>query len=195
MSDQTETETNGTPEQRTVPYDRFHAQVRARTDAEARIADLQAQVDKLTATASTADTLAQQLEKATSALEEQKTAHTHDMALVGAGLTSQEGRDLARWWHGRIEGDKPDLVEWVGSLSAEGAEIPAALQPYLGGQAETQQQTQQQTQTKLPRDSSKRPGAATSPSTYTREQIAAMGKDGTLMDNLPQILASIREGR
>lgn len=112
----------GTPD--VVPYGRFNEVLQQRNELKAQWE--QADVDGLRSRAT-------ELEQA---LEAERSGRAEDRALFGAGLTDPEGQAVARFLYGRLE-EKPEggMGAWLSSLSAEGAEVPKPLAPYMAQQA------------------------------------------------------------
>lgn len=86
-----------------------------------RIAELEAQLEGLKATATKAEQLAQQL-------EDMKL----ERAAWQAGVTDPEGIEVARLFHGKLPAkDRPSLGDWLGQLKADPSTAPRALAAYL----------------------------------------------------------------
>jgi len=89
--------------------------------------------------AKAADGLALERDQAQAALAAARAEHSEVVALFRSGLSDDEGQAVARALHGRLPAEgRPALAEWIGGLRAEGAAIPKALAPYLGGQPQQQ---------------------------------------------------------
>ena len=135
--DTTETTTTNTtttaPAAKSIPYDRFQSVVNERNELKTTISDLQTQLQGALEKSATVDTLA-------ATIEEMKTSHAAaaqdwatDEALLSAGLTDAEGRDIAKYLYGKIPPEgRPDLPAWMAGIKAEPATAPKALAPYLG---------------------------------------------------------------
>jgi hypothetical protein len=85
------------------------------------------------------DALAQQLQQQAAKLEALKQSHQAQAAewqtqatMLRRGLTSDEGQAVALALYGRLPAEeRPALAEWMDGWQAEGAQMPAALAPYL----------------------------------------------------------------
>ncbi len=95
---------------------------KAEAKAEAkRIAELEAQLEGLRASASKAERLAKQLEE----LQVERAAWQ-------AGVTDPEGIEVARLFWGKLaEKDRPTLGDWLSGLKADPSTAPRALAAYL----------------------------------------------------------------
>lgn len=95
---------------------------KAEAKAEAkRIAELEAQLEGLRASASKAERLAKQLEE----LQVERAAWQ-------AGVTDPEGIEVARLFWGKLpEKDRPALGDWLSGLKADPSTAPKALAAYL----------------------------------------------------------------
>lgn len=128
MSDEVETPDDAAPVARgPIPYERFAA-VNAEKRAATREAEsLRARVAALEAEVGTHRTAAEQAAASLAAAEDR-------FALHRAGVTDDDGAEVARMLYGRIAPDarpKGGLTEWIDGLRATPDAIPRPLQPYL----------------------------------------------------------------
>lgn len=120
MDDQTETAAP-TPTPEPAPAPAPAPAPREDRGAKARIAELEAQLEALKATATKAETLAAQLEDM-----------RLERAAWQAGVTDPEGIEVARLFHGKLPAkDRPSLGDWLGQLKADPSTAPRALAAYL----------------------------------------------------------------
>jgi hypothetical protein len=133
MADESDdTETGGGDE--TVPRRRLNAEIAKRKDLEARLAVAEAGRKEAETKLTTAETTVSTLTAKVSDLETTVTRAEVDRTLADAGITDPEGRGVALYLHGSTpEKERKPLAEWLASLKAEGAAVPRALAPYLGG--------------------------------------------------------------
>lgn len=117
-----------------VPYVRFAETSRERTR-------YKRELDRLAPIADKVGTLEKTLAERESALAAAEAKHAAERAswleerdILGAGVFEDpaEALDVARMVHARLpEQDRPSLVAWAKSLTAEGATVPRALQSYV----------------------------------------------------------------
>jgi hypothetical protein len=119
-----------------VPYERFAA-------SRAEVRALKAEADGLRAKATAAEQAIRERDEARTALAAAQTEHADALSLLRAGISDDEGQAVARTIYGRLPAEgRPALGDWLSGLRVEGAQVPRALAPYLGGQAQAQQQQQ-----------------------------------------------------
>lgn len=110
-----------------VPLYRFRQVIAARNKAVAELRKLRPRAEQ----AATFEGRIAELEAAHAA---DTAAWQEERGLMAAGLTSDEGLDVARTLYRRLpEEDRPGLAEWVGGLKEDPSKMPPALAPYLGG--------------------------------------------------------------
>lgn len=120
------------PAERTVPYARFQQVVEKYRAAEARLEELNGQLQGASERAATADTLATQLNDQAAAFAAERAVWSEDRALMGAGLTDPSALVVARALHSALpEADRPSLPEWVSGFAEAPDTVPPALQVYL----------------------------------------------------------------
>lgn len=122
-----------------VPADRLQKVTEQRREAqktarelEAQLEEAQGQLTEAQKHAKGSEALAQQVEELRGQIEAQKAEHETDRALLEAGITDPEGRDVARYLYGRLDEEgRPPLSEWLGSFGEDRSAAPRALTPYL----------------------------------------------------------------
>lgn len=98
---------------RTVPYDRFEQVIRERDEARSKLQEVEptlAEVGSLRAKLSTVES---------------------DLQLADMGISDPEGRDIARYLHGRLGEDAPALGEWVAAQKADPGSAHPSVRPFL----------------------------------------------------------------
>ncbi len=94
---------------------------------------LKAENQGLVEKVATVDTLTSQLATTQKGWDADKLAWGTERALIGEGLTDQEGRDVALFHYGRTpEKDRPTLDAWLKGHRAAPDKAPKSLQPFLG---------------------------------------------------------------
>lgn len=127
MSEEQEVET-----ERTVPYSRFSKVVEQRAALEARIAELEAEGQRLTERAATADTLAQQLEAAKEAAKTASQGLTEYQAAARIGVTDPELYEAAQWAYSRLpKTDRPSFSDALTAWKNDPSAAPLVLRPHL----------------------------------------------------------------
>jgi len=102
--------------------------------------------DALQAKASTADTLASQLERATADLATARQSAEWTDAMLDAGVMDSSGRDFLSYQYSRLGDDRPEFAKWLGQRKEGATGFEASLfQADPGRQQQQQQQQQQQT--------------------------------------------------
>ena len=116
-----------------VPWERFQEVVAAKNAASAQVAEAKAEAQRYAERAAVADTLAKTLKESEARWAAERAGLEEDVALVGAGLSDDDARAVARTLYGRLPAaTRPKSIgEWLGGLKAEGADVPKALSPYL----------------------------------------------------------------
>jgi hypothetical protein len=126
MPSDEDADTGAETQVRTVPYERLQAATRAKAEAEARAAELEARVAELVPASKRAETLAAQLAD----YERRAAAWTEERAILAAGISDPDGIDFARHAWSRVPADqRPEggLPAWLQSRDA----LPRAVQAYL----------------------------------------------------------------
>jgi hypothetical protein len=118
--------------EKTVPYARFSKVVEQRAALEARIAELEAEGQRLSERAATADTLAKQLEAAESAAKQATQGLSEYQAAARIGVTDPELYEAARWAYSRMpEADRPAFADALNSWKEDPSAAPLVLRPHL----------------------------------------------------------------
>lgn len=118
-----------------IPKSRFDQIWKQKKELEATLALKEQEIETLKGATVTIKTLEQKIKEMESAYQAKEAGWVTERELMQAGLLDEEGREIARFLHGRLsveEGqEKPSVGAWIASLKEEGAEIPPALAPYL----------------------------------------------------------------
>jgi hypothetical protein len=124
---------------KTVPYDRFQKVVQERNEWKSKASTFERDAQANAERAATSDTLAKQLEDLKGEFKSARSAWDLERGMMGAGLTDQEGRDVAQMHYGRLaEKDRPTMTDWLEGLRKDPTKAPRSLQPFLGdGKADT----------------------------------------------------------
>lgn len=123
--------------------ERFRKVVKERNELRQKLAELETAQQELTERLATTDTIAKQLEAAKAELKRERIERGQERALLEAGLTDTEGRDLALYHYGRLpEKDRPELSAWLGTLRSDPAAAPRSMQPFLGEAPKEQASTE-----------------------------------------------------
>jgi hypothetical protein len=126
MPSDEDADTGAETQVRTVPYERLQAVTRAKAEAEARAAELEARVAELTPASKRAETLAAQLAD----YERRAAAWTEERAILAAGISDPDGVDIARHAWSRVPADqRPEggLPAWLQSRDS----LPRGVQAYM----------------------------------------------------------------
>lgn len=103
----------GGEEEKTIPYARFSEVLQERNELKPKAENY----DKLV--------------KEHDELKQKYTALEEDTVIMGTGLADPEGRELARYLHGKLPPEgRPPIGEWLTGLKAEPTKMPKALAPY-----------------------------------------------------------------
>lgn len=125
-------EQKGAPVDQTVPFHRFQQVNDKRSAAEARIVELEAELQRLTERAATADTLAQQVQEWQTRAEQAQTGLTEYQAAARIGVTDPELYEAARWAHSRMpEADRPAFADALQAWKEDPSAAPLVLRPHL----------------------------------------------------------------
>lgn len=115
-----------------VPSARLREETSAKRAAMARAAELEAELAVLSKRASTADTLAKQLEEERTRYSTAFSSWEAERAVYQLGITDPEAIEVARHLHGRLpEQGRPALADWLRSAKEDPSKAPRALVPYL----------------------------------------------------------------
>ena len=115
-----------------VPWGRFQRVVDQRAALEARVAELEADAQRLSERAATADTLAKQLEAAQAAAQQASQGLTEYQAAARIGVTDPELYEAARWAYSRMpEADRPAFSDALASWKEDPSAAPLVLRPHL----------------------------------------------------------------
>lgn len=121
-----------------VPSARLREETSAKRAAMARAAELEAELAVLSKRASTADTLAKQLEEERTRYSTASSSWEAERAVYQLGITDPEAIEVARHLHGRLpEQGRPALADWLRSAKEDPSKAPRALVPYLAQPAPT----------------------------------------------------------
>jgi hypothetical protein len=126
MPSDEDADTGAETQVRTVPYERLQAVTRAKAEAEARAAELEARVAELTPASKRVETLAAQLAD----YERRAAAWTEERAILAAGISDPDGVDIARHAWSRVPADqRPEggLPAWLQSRDS----LPRGVQAYM----------------------------------------------------------------
>lgn len=111
------------------------------TKANARIAELEAQVQSLEPKAATVDTLTKRVGEVEKERDTERSGRAFDRAVYGRGITDPEGIELIALQYGRLpEPHRPAPAAWLEGLTKEADKAPKWLQPYLPQSAQGQGQ-------------------------------------------------------
>lgn len=115
-----------------VPSARLREETSAKRAAMARAAELEAELAVLGKRASTADTLAKQLEEERAKYTSAASSWEAERAVYQLGITDPEAIEVARHLHGRLpEQNRPPLADWLKAAKEDPGKAPKALVPYL----------------------------------------------------------------
>lgn len=115
-----------------VPSARLREETAAKRAAMSRAAELEVELAKLTKTASTADTLAKQLEEVRGNFQAAASAWEEERAVYHLGVTDPEAVSVARHFHSQLTGDsRPKFSDWLKSAKEDPSKAPKALAVYL----------------------------------------------------------------
>lgn len=126
MSDEQDTET------KMIPMERFNEVVTERNSLRDTVEGLQSIADSSADTVATVQTLRNELEEMRTAHHKSQTDWNIDRELLTAGITDEEGRQVARFLFSKLpDENRPELSVWLSSAMSDPSTAPRALAPYL----------------------------------------------------------------
>ena len=115
-----------------VPYQRFSRVVEQRAALEARVAELEAEAQRLQERAATADTLSQQVQHWQTQAQQYEQNLGNYQAAARVGVTDPELYEAAQWAHSRLpEQDRPTFADALQSWKSDPSTAPLVLRPHL----------------------------------------------------------------
>jgi hypothetical protein len=115
-----------------VPYQRFSKVVEQRAALEARVAELEAEAQRLQERAATADTLSQQVQHWQTQAQQFQTNLGNYQAAARVGVTDPELYEAAQWAHSRLpEQDRPSFADALQAWKSDPSAAPLVLRPHL----------------------------------------------------------------
>ena len=115
-----------------VPYQRFSKVVEQRAALEARVAELEAEAQRLQERAATADTLSQQVQHWQTQAQQYEQNLGNYQAAARVGVTDPELYEAAQWAHSRLpEQDRPSFADALQAWKSDPTQAPLVLRPHL----------------------------------------------------------------
>jgi hypothetical protein len=154
--------------EKTVEYGRYQRVVAAKTNLEAQVTDLQAQLDASMAKAATVDSVVQDRDTWKQKAEQEAGRFERFQTITQAtGNGNPEAVELVEFAYNKVpEEGRPELAEWLKGFQEDPSKAPLALQTVFG-----QVQTNPRPRPKDPKSPNQPPGA---PPAVTSEKIAAI---------------------
>ena len=168
-----------TPEVDTaVPYKRFQAINEKRAELEARLGELESEVQRWQERAATADTLAQQLEEARASEAASRAQFSEYQAAARLGVSDPELYEAARWAYSRLpEDDRPAFGEALEAWKSDPSAAPLVLRPHLAPAPAAETAAPAQPQAVAPTPPNPNRGAADFPSAPKAVDVMDMTLD------------------
>lgn len=134
MSDPTETPPPDNGSTRTIDPSTYDRIVSAKQGLEGKVGQLEERLAAAEERASTADTLAKQLEEANAkAARVEQQFGTYKSVSGALGTHDSDAIDAAVWQYNRLpEEGRPELGDWLGGMREDPSKAPAILRPFFG---------------------------------------------------------------
>lgn len=118
--------------EKTVDPSKYQSALRAKREAQARIAELELQMQQLQERATLAESLQSKVAELESGTLKLREEYESERGIWRAGLTDPEGIEIARLLYSRLpQESRPTMSDWLSGFAADVSTAPRALAAYF----------------------------------------------------------------